>query len=434
MSDPIYAKNASSRLVAIRALNQILTKGEQLESSLSNDPYFNRLEIRDRAFARLLVSTTLRRLGQVDVVLNGFVKRTPPVFVQNALRIGATQLLFLGTAEHAAVDETVNTIKNHRKYVKFAGLANAVLRKVTGEGRKNLVATTPRDNIPKWIYRSWEKSFDRAAARQMALEYVKVPPLDLTAKSDPEAWAEKLGGEVVFDNTVRLSKAGQVRELLGFNDGAWWVQDLSSSLPVIALEDVIGDLTGKKVLDMCAAPGGKTLQLAVRGAAVTALDKSSRRLNILKENLDRIGVSAEVEKADALTWGDNSETFDIVLLDAPCSATGTFRRHPDVLHNKDPKQLSSLIKLQRGLLLSAVEKLRPGGFLMYCTCSLQVEEGEEQMEWFLQEKNDFEVIRFSDEKWREFGNSSGYLRLLPHQKREKGGLDGFFLALFRRRL
>ncbi len=429
MSAPKTSEKSTSRLVAIRALNQILAKGEQLESSLSNDPYFNQLESRDRAFARLLVSTTLRRLGQVDAVLEKFVKRTPPSFVQNAIRIGATQLLFLGTADHAAVDETVDVIKNHRKYVKFSGLANAVLRRVTGEGRKVLVSTTPRDNIPKWIYRSWEKSFDRAAARQMALEYVKVPPLDITVKSDPAEWAEKLGGEVVFGNTVRLSKAGQVQKLPGFDDGDWWVQDLSASLPVLAL----GDVSGKKVLDMCAAPGGKTLQLAASGADVTALDKSGRRLGILRENLERTGLSAIVEEADASSWDGEGETFDIVLLDAPCSATGTFRRHPDVLHNKDFKQLASLVKLQRELLFSAAEKLRPGGFLMYCTCSLQVEEGEEQMEWFLREKSDFEVIRFSDEKWREFGNSSGYLRLLPHQKREKGGLDGFFLALLRRR-
>jgi len=418
----------NSRLVAIRALNKILEKGEQLESSLSTDPYFKQLETRDRAFARLLVSTTLRRLGQVDSILNGFVKRTPPFFVQNALRIGATQLLFVGTADHAAVDETVSVIKNHRKYVKFSGLANAVLRRITGEGRSKLANTTPRDNIPKWIYRSWEKSFGKAAARQMALEYAKIPPLDLTVKSDPEKWAQTLGGDAVFGQTVRLPKAGQIKELSGFVDGEWWVQDLSASLPVIAL----GDISGKDVLDMCAAPGGKTLQLAAAGANVTALDKSGRRLEILNENLKRTNLSAKVEKADALNWSGNSETFDVILLDAPCSATGTFRRHPDVLHNKDPKQLSDLVQLQRKLLFSAVEKLRPGGFLMYCTCSLQVEEGEEQIDWFLREQSDFEVIRFSDEKWREFGNSSGYLRLLPHQKREIGGLDGFFLALLRR--
>lgn len=417
-----------SRILAVRALGRILNDEEQLETSLSKDSLFSEIETRDRAFARLLVATTLRRKGQIDSVLAGYVKQTPPTYVQNALRIGAAQLLFLGTASHAAVGETVSLIKAHKKYVKFAGLANAVLRKVDREGRQKLAQTTPRDNIPPWIYKSWEKNYGRAAARQMALEYAKTPPLDITVKSEPETWAAKLGGEVIFDHTVRIPKAGQIKELSGYDTGEWWVQDISASLPVVAL----GEVEGLKALDLCAAPGGKTLQLAAKGAAVTALDKSSRRLQLLKENLTRTALSAEIIEADALSWDQGDETFDIVLIDAPCSATGTFRRHPDVLHNKTPRQIGQLVKLQRNLLLSAVEKLRPGGFLMYCTCSLQVEEGEEQIDWFLQKKSDFEVIRFSDEKWREFGNSGGHLRLLPHQIREKGGLDGFFLCLLRK--
>jgi len=421
MSETKQHENPDSRTLAVRALGRILSDGEQLETSLSKDSAFSRLEARDRAFARLLVATTLRRLGQIDGVLKQYVKQTPPGFVQNALRIGTAQLLFLGTASHAAVGETVALVKSHKNYVKFSGLANAVLRKIAGEGRAKLAKTAPRDNIPQWIYRSWEKNYDRAAARQMALEYVKTPPLDISVKSDPAKWAESLGGEIIFENTVRLPKAGQIRELPGYDGGDWWVQDVSASLPVIAR----GDVKDKTVLDMCAAPGGKTLQLASLGADVTALDKSGRRLDILRSNLERTGLAAKVVEGDGLTWGADAQDFDVVLLDAPCSATGTFRRHPDVLHNKTPTQMGYLIKLQRELLLSAVKKLRPGGLLMYCTCSLQVEEGEEQIKWFLQ--------KLSDEKWREFGNSGGHLRLLPHQIREKGGLDGFFLSLLRRK-
>ena len=433
MTDIKTPKNTDSRSLAVRALGRILSDEEQLEVSLSSDSVFNRLEPRDRAFARLLVATTLRRLGQIDSVLNKYVKQTPPSYVQNALRIGAAQLLFIGTASHAAVGETVALVKSHKSYVKFSGLANAVLRKISREGKAKLAQTAPRDNIPVWIYRSWENNFDRSAARQMALEYVKIPPLDISVRSDPQKWAETLGGEVIFGNTVRLTKAGQITELPGYKSGDWWVQDVSATLPVIAIADNLDDLDGKTVLDMCAAPGGKTLQLASKGAVVTALDKSAKRLDILRSNLERTNLSAQVVQGDALTWDEDGENFDIVLLDAPCSATGTFRRHPDVLHNKSQKQMGQLIKLQRELLLSAVKKLRPGGLLMYCTCSLQVEEGEEQIDWFLQKQSDFEVIRFSDEKWREFGNSGGHLRLLPHQIREKGGLDGFFLSLLRQK-
>ncbi len=429
MTEMKTPKSASSRTLAVRALGRVLSDGEQLETSLSMDSLFAELEPRDKAFARLLLATVLRRMGQIDGVLKHYVKQTPPGFVQNALRVGAAQSLFLGTASHAAVGETVGLLKNHKKFVKFSGLANAVLRKVANEGKSKLAQTTPRDNIPRWIYKSWEKSFGRAAARQMALEYVKIPPLDISVKSDPQKWASELGGEVVFGNTVRLPKAGQIQDLPGYEDGEWWVQDISASLPVEAL----GDVAGKQVLDMCAAPGGKTLLLAARGAEVTALDKSGRRLDILRNNLKRTGLEAVIIEEDGVTWDADGQTFDMVLLDAPCSATGTFRRHPDVLHNKTHKQIGQLVKLQRELLLSAVEKLRPGGVLMYCTCSLQVEEGEDQIGWFLQEKNNFEVIRFSDEKWREFGNSGGHLRLLPHQIREKGGLDGFFLCLLRRK-
>ena len=421
--------NSSSRAVAVRALKRIVTLGELLEETLSNDRDFSRLEPRDRAFARLLVSTSLRYKGQIDKVLDSFVNRKPPEFVYNVLRIGAAQVLILDTADHAAVGESVELVKAHKNLYKFSGLVNAVLRKLTRSGKAEMAKSAPRDNIPNWIYRNWERNFGRNDARQMALEYLKTPPLDLTVKSDPGGWAEKLGGEVIFGQTVRLTNAGRIPDLPGFGEGAWWVQDVSSTLPVAAM----GDIAGKRILDMCAAPGGKTLQMANAGANVTALDKSAGRLSLLRENLARTSLSADLIETDANKWDNKGELFDIVLLDAPCSATGTFRRHPDVLHNKSEGQLGQLVKLQRQLLLSAVEKLHPEGVLVYCTCSLQVEEGEQQIDYFLQEKKDFEVIRFSDEKWREFGNSGGHLRLLPHQIREKGGLDGFFITRFSRK-
>ena len=419
----------SSRMIAVRALGRILSTGELLEDSLSSDRFYPHLDPRDRAFVRLLVSTSLRYKGQIDKVLTGFIDRSPPAFVHNVLRLGAAQILVLGTADHAAVAESVELVKTHRKYGKFSGFVNAIMRKLTQKGKAELAKTAPRENIPNWIYRSWEKHYGRGDARQMALEYQKIPPLDITVKSDVKEWAEKLGGDVIFGHTVRLKNAGLVTELPGFQDGEWWVQDVSSSLPVLSM----GEIKGKNILDMCAAPGGKTLQMANAGAQVTAIDKSVKRLKLLEENLKRTSLSAELVQADAVNWTGDKDGYDIVLLDAPCSATGTYRRHPDVLHHKNSGQIGALIKIQRQLLLSAVEKLRPDGLLVYCTCSLQVEEGEEQIEHFLQQQNDFEAIRFSDEKWREFGNSGGYLRLLPHQMREKGGLDGFFIARLRRK-
>jgi len=428
MSDQNPRKSVSGRSVAVKALGKILTSGDQLEASLLFDPDFKSLEPRDRAFARLLLTTALRHLGQIDFVLKDYLARNPPPFVMNAMRIASGQILVLGNADHAAVGEMVGLVKSHRNYPKFSGLVNAILRRVSQEGRAKMATIAPRENIPAWIYKSWERNFGRAAARLMSQEYLKTPPLDITVKSDPHGWAEKLGGTVIFGNTVRLNNAGRVTELEGFNRGEWWVQDLSSTLPVTAIQDVLGDINGLSVLDMCAAPGGKTLQLAHAGAKVTAIDRSSKRLELLNDNLRRTKLDVSVIEADALTWTDGDQSYDVVLLDAPCSATGTFRRHPDVLRSKSQEQMAKLTKLQRSLILSAVKKLRPGGLLVYCTCSLQVEEGEEQKDWFLHKQNDFEVIRFSDEKWREFGNSGGHLQI-----REKGGLDGFFIALFRQK-
>lgn len=418
-----------SRTIAVRALGRILAEGEQLEATLSADSNYNKLDPRDRAFVRLLVTSVFRHKAQIDGVLRGFLSRLPPDYVMNTLRIGSAQLLVLGTADHAAVGETVGLLKAHKQYAAFSGLANAVLRKVANTGRAKMGNIAPRENIPSWIYKSWERNFGKSAARQIALEYQKIPPLDITVKSDPHGWAERLGGEVLFGNSIRLTKAGQVSELEGYKDGDWWVQDLSSSLPV----QLLGDVKGLKVLDMCAAPGGKTMQLAAKGADVTALDRSASRLRILKTNLERTGSKAEIVEADAANWPEGNGAFDIVLVDAPCSATGTLRRHPDVLYAKTKNQMEQLQRLQRNLLVSAVEKLRPGGFLVYCTCSLQVEEGEEQIDRFLQKKSDFDVVPVSHEEWQDFGTKSGYLRLLPHQMRENGGLDGFFVAVLRQK-
>ena len=429
MSNNKTAIRYSSRALSLRALERIFQSGEQLETALSGDFAFAKMESRDRAFARLLVSTVCRYRGQIDRVLNGFLKRTPKSSVMNALRLGAAQILVLKTPAHASVGETVDLVKSDRDMAGMSGLVNAVLRRVVKEGPAQFAKSAPRENIPAWIYKQWENDFGRASARQMALQFLKIPPLDISVKNDIDHWTEQLQGEKLFGQTIRLNEAGSIRSLPGYEEGAWWVQDLSSALPV----QFLGDIQDKTVLDMCAAPGGKTLQLAAAGANVTAIDISAIRLERVKENLDRTDLSARIICGDATDPDLISEKFDIVLLDAPCSATGTFRRHPDVLHSKDPRQVSQLQKLQKELLTTGLTHLSPNGILVYCTCSLQTSEGEGQMDWLLKNNPDLEVIRPKEEFWQDSVTENGFLRLLPHQIREKGGLDGFFIAILRQK-
>jgi 16S rRNA (cytosine967-C5)-methyltransferase len=271
-------------------------------------------------------------------------------------------------------------------------------------------------------------------AKQLSAE----PPLDIYVRSDVDVWAEKLGGQLLSDWMVRLPKSGLVPQMPGFEDGQWWVQDFAASLPVQSLAALVGDLSGKTVLDMCAAPGGKTLQLAAMGAKVTALDKSEERLERVRENLARTKLAAEVICADAFEWARETErTFDIVLLDAPCSATGTFRRHPDVLHNRHPKDVGSLARIQKALLAKAAKLVGPGGYLLYCSCSLQYEEGEAQAIAFTESYADFTARALTVPKMQtgdDILDEKGYIRVLPHLMGENGGLDGFFAALWQKGL
>jgi 16S rRNA (cytosine967-C5)-methyltransferase len=270
----------------------------------------------------------------------------------------------------------------------------------------------------------------------MADMLIQEPPLDLTTKpgvAGPDVAG--LGGEVLPGGTVRLAKAGDVRALSGYEEGNWWVQDISAALPVRLLINTLGNIKGKRVLDMCAAPGGKTLQLAAAGADVTALDKNKERLERVKENLERTGLTAKIAVGDANKWRDPENMagggFDIVILDAPCTATGTFRRRPDVLYNKKPEHIVSLARIQEKLLMAAARHVAPGGTLLYCTCSLQKREGEEQITKFMQNRTDFRLNSLLGTDGLGVSviiTSEGVVRILPHFMHEKGGMDGFFVA------
>ena len=420
---------SSARMAAAAAVTAVLSDGVQLELALDQSPGFHELDPRDRAFARNMVSTLFRRMGQVDIVLKPHIRREPPLFIKNVLRLGTVQLLILKTPVHAAVGESVEIVKSRSKYKAFAGMVNAVLRKVGDSGGKALAQTTPQDNLPGWLRGSWQHDYGRTEMRRMARQFMDAPPIDLTVKKDPDGWAQRLGGEILFGNTIRLASARSIPDLPGFDEGDWWVQDISASIPV----QIAGDLAGKSVLDLCAAPGGKTAQMAAMGAKVTALDKSENRLKRVAENLERLNLKAELIAADALEWGVPERRFDLVLLDAPCSATGTFRRHPDVVHSKSPQSISRLIRLQEALLRRAARWVRPGGSLIYCTCSLQTDEGEGQAAKFLKHNSNFTISpigRIDELNFPERAYDQGYLRLLPHFLEAKGGMDGFFTAKF----
>jgi 16S rRNA (cytosine967-C5)-methyltransferase len=330
--------------------------------------------------------------------------------------------------DHAAVDLSVRLASGPRNG-RYAGLINAVLRRVTREGRERYEAIDPALDTPDWLRERWRASYGDAVAAAIMQAHRAEPPLDLTAKSDPAHWAEALGGTLLPSGTIRVATGGNVTALLGFAEGAWWVQDAAASIPV----RLLGNVTGKHVADLCAAPGGKTAQLASNGAKVLAVDRSPKRMERLRDNLARLSLTADIVVADATEWSGGP--FDAVLLDAPCTATGTIRRHPDLPWQKRPEDLASLASLQSRLLDRAAELTKPGGLLVYATCSLEPEEGERQVEGFLARHGDFTLAPIAATEvpgFEEALTSQGWLRILPCHL-EQGGCDGFFAARLRRK-
>ena len=353
-------------------------------------------------------------------------------FARNLLRVGAAELLFLGSAPHAAVNSAVELAAGNLKARPFRGLINAVLRRLTREGATLITKQdAARLNTPAWGWDNWCKAYGEVTTRAIATAHLAEPPLDLSVKENPQLWAEKLRGELLPTGTIRLSHAGRIEELDGFKEGAWWVQDVAAALP----SKLLGAHEAEDVLDLCAAPGGKTLSLAATGANVTAVDRAANRLERLQENLNRTRLSANLIKADLTEWHPGRR-WSKILLDAPCSATGTARRHPDVLYRKSGNQISSLATLQARLLARAAEWLEPGGTLVYCTCSLELLEGPAQIALFLKNHADFNRKPIEPEEiggLSECLTSQGDLRTLPSHWEEKGGMDGFYAARLTRK-
>jgi len=400
------APGLAARRVAADLLDGVLRRHRPLDEQLEDkQSAIGLLAERDRALARNIVATVLRRLGTLRHVLGGFLDRGMPTEaprVESALLVGAAQLLFLDVPNHAAVDLSVRLAQADRRASHFAGLVNAVLRRVAQEGAQRLADTDPALDTPAWLMARWTRHYGAEAAHAIALANGREPALDLTVPKDAEEWAARLRGRVLPTGTVRMVPHGPVSLLPGYAEGAWWVQDAAAALPA----RLLGPVAGQRIADLCAAPGGKTAQLAAAGATVTAVDRSEKRLKRLRENLARLNLAADVVAADAAEW--QAGPFDGVLLDAPCSATGTIRRHPDIAWLKHETDLAGLADAQRRLLLHAVDLARPGGTIVYCTCSLEPEEGER-------------VI--ADALARE-----PRLRRKPVAASELPGLDGFITA------
>ncbi|AUJ62851.1 16S rRNA methyltransferase [Aestuarium zhoushanense] len=413
------------RLAAHRLLNAVTEDGRLLSEVTAH--HLAKLEPEDRARAQRLVVDTLRGLGRVDRVLKPHLRKMPPLSVQNALRLASFELL-TGAAGHGVVNAYVEIVGKDRKTVGLKGLVNAVLRKVAAERSDNW-GKLPVPQLPKWLRVPLIEAWGNKAV--MAMEHVQMrgAPLDITVKTDPEAVATALGGEVLPTGSVRLSDGGQVSALAGFDAGDWWVQDAAAAIPV----KVLAPKAGETILDLCAAPGGKTMQLAAAGAEVTALDVSESRMARVQENLTRTGLTAKIVVADAFAFDEGG--FDAVLLDAPCSATGTIRRHPDLPHAKNGSEFGALIDQQVGLIDHALSLVKPGGRLVYCTCSLLPDEGEVQIEELLERHPDLTIDRDAlliegvDPEWI---TEEGGLRLRPDYWADKGGMDGFYLAVVRK--
>lgn len=424
---------ATARSVALDLIGAVLRNKHPLDDALEDNVAMAGLPARDRAFARLLVATVLRRLGQIDaLVAHCLDKPLPPraAVTHDLLRLGIAQLLFLRTPPHAAVATTVD-LAEARGFLSYKGLVNAVLRRLSVEGAA-IIATQEegRLNVPDWLWHSWCRAYSEATAHAIGRAHLKEAPLDLSLRGPPDGWCERLDAVQLPTGTLRRTAGGPIAALPGYAEGAWWVQDAAAALPV----KLLGDIAGQKVLDLCAAPGGKTAQLAAAGARVVALDRSARRIGRLNSNLARLSLPVESFVADATVWRP-AEPARFVLLDAPCSATGAIRRHPDVPHLKSTDDIARLAAVQERLLAAAVEMLAPDGILVYCTCSLEPEEGRLQVERLLAGNPSLQRIPVTAGEiggLRECVSAEGDLRTLPCHLSEIDGIDGFYAARLQR--
>lgn len=412
----------SARAVALSVLNDIFFRGKSMDEGFDRARDFSRLEPRDRAFARLLVTTVLKRARQMDEALAKLLKDPlselrPPQLI-NLFRLGIAQFAFLDTPAHAVVDTCVELAGKQKS------LVNAVMRRLTREGFAHIATRDAgRVNTPDWLWQKWMEDYGVEQALGIAAANLSEAPVDFTVKGDAAGWAQKLDAVLLPSGSLRKPSGGFIPDLTGYNDGEWWVQGAAAALPA----KVMGDVRGKTVVDLCAAPGGKTAQLAAAGAEVIAVDRSAPRMKRLTENMARLKLAVATVVADGAQW-QPPQKVDAVLLDAPCTATGTIRHQPDVLHAKEIADHDKHVALQRKLMLNAVKMLKDGGTLVYCTCSLQKDEGERQTDWLLAQGLGLRLVPI---EWPEIAGMltpRGEIRTLPTHWEAQGGMDGFYVA------
>lgn len=439
MAKPEKVEGINSRLVATMLVTRVVDDGRNIDALCDRQHglrAFLSLNDRDQSLARAMAITALRNRNRIDFVFRKLMNRPLPKnarFLINALHIASAQILFMDVPDRAAVNIAVSAIGNDRRTSRFKSLANAVLRRMTREKEELLQASEAASPFPNWLTKMLRSNYGKENMLRVAQAITNPAALDITVKSDAEIWAKKLDGRLLATGSIRLNSTKPVSELEGYQDGEWWVQDAAAALPA----RMIDIEKGSDVLELCAAPGGKTAQLAAAGYAVTAVDISQPRLARLKENLERLKLSADVVEADILEWSPDKE-FDAVLLDAPCSSTGTMRRHPDTLWAKKHEDISQLANLQFELVQRAATYLKPGGQLVFSNCSILKEEGENLIHRILQACPDLSISPIAEDTipgTSEMINGQGAIRSLPfHLTNEAcpqmGGLDGFFACRF----
>ncbi|WP_457649979.1 RsmB/NOP family class I SAM-dependent RNA methyltransferase [Profundibacter sp.] len=410
------------RRAAVRLLDGVLGKGALLPELLVTGA-LDKLDPSEKARAQRLAMETLRWMDRADRMLGPFLQRKPDLMVHNVLRLSVVELCVDGAAAHGVVNSAVSTVKADKVHHRASGMVNAVLRKIDVAAWDKL----PLPRLPKWLRKPLVADYGKKTVEAMEARFAKGAPLDLTPKGDAALLAKAAGGTVLPTGSVRVLGAGQVSALAGYEAGDWWVQDAAAAIPA----KVLNAQAGERVLDMCAAPGGKTMQLAAVGADVVAIDVSKKRMARVRENLERTGLDATLRVVDALEWRE--ALFDAILLDAPCTATGTIRRHPDLPHAKDGADFPALFALQERMIDHALSQLKPGGRLVFCTCSLLPDEGEIQIEDALKRHDDITVEPITlaglDPAW---ATPEGGLRLRPDYWAGTGGMDGFYIAVIRK--
>lgn len=414
-------------------LAAVLGRKVPFEEAFAEDPGIASFDSRDRAFVYNLVATTLRHLGEIDTLIDHVLEKPLPrkaSVVQDVLRVGIAQLCFLETPPHAAVDSSVELLHN-TPFAFYKGLVNAVLRRLSQEGVQLLQSCDAAHlNTPAWLWESWQQAYGEEICRKIALAHLRKAPLDFTFRQGSEGFAAELDATLLPTGSFRLHTHGSIDALPGYGEGIWWVQDAAAAIPA----KLFGNVEGAFVLDLCAAPGGKAAQLADHGARVIAIDRSPLRLELLRENLARLHLDAHTIEADATDWKPE-QPAPFVLLDAPCSATGTIRRHPDIARQKTPDDIKKLTAIQDALLQSAVGMMADDGILVYVVCSLQPEEAEKRIEALLAKGAPLARLPIEPDEVGGIGElltPEGDLRTLPSHLETLGGMDGFYAARLRK--